>query len=431
MSQSGSLQWQSTVASSVQVPDGVCFVARPDMEFREKAASCRSLGGEIQESAAEISAQSKSQTNSSEPGEVLSRSLVDHVRRAANADETPVPAQELLSGSEGFSHLGAMVPCAPANTPEIVIVRSGEDDSLDEDGLLTDRLRDSVPESSVVEDGLADDSVVEDCAAEASVPKCLAGEVAPGTQSQVSEVVSAELANSVGAVSEPSDAPGLTAVRAAWEVEVFQWPVVTNELLEGQSEVFAQLCGALRDLGSGADRVALTSLSTGEGRSTLSICLSRWAAAQGYRTLLVDADFQHGNLSNLAGLEFESGWQQMVSEVVPVEEFLVACDEVPLTLMCLQPLQISAGVDVAAAAKLSEVVEMLRSSFDLIILDCGTTSEIERLFGGVGLPADLGVVVRGFEGAGETKMAHAQQALSTAGLQHLAIADNFGHRRAA
>ncbi len=405
MNQAGTLKWQSALASHVQLPAGVCLVARPDESAGKRLDHGNALSSEVLGKADVKEAFSDSVTPDENRGEAATSSLVDRVRRAVEAGESPGSGQGMLSGSEGLGHLGVMAVHAPVDTPEIVIV------SAIEEALLNEDIQRSSEWSDSESDGF-----------EISVDR--------DESTLTSEVVPAEIAISQGGGLETNGPHDLSAVRAAWEVDAFQWPIVTTDLVQGQSEVFNQLWGAFRRVGSDADRLAVTSSLTGEGRSTLSIGLARWAAGQGYTTLLVDADFAHGDLSNLAGLEFEFGWQQMAAEAVPVEEFLVSCDEVPLTLMCFQPAQISDGEEVAAATKLVEVINGLRASFDVIILDCGTTAEIERLFSEVGLPADLGIIVKGLDGVGETEMVHAHQALRAVGLQHLAIADNFGHRYA-
>lgn len=220
-------------------------------------------------------------------------------------------------------------------------------------------------------------------------------------------------------------------IRPAWEVDAFQWPAITSDLIEAQSKVFEELVTSLDKLPGESKTMAVTSLRSGDGRSVMSICIARWAAQQGIKTLLVDADFSRAGLVASAGLEFGLGWQQMVTEAVPIAEFLVASENVPLTIMCLQPSSITSQNRSRVSEIFIDNLRFLKPNFDLIVVDSGITRELEWLFEGAQHPADLGVFVCNLRRSEASDVLEARRHLDAAGFQHLGLAENFGRSKAA
>ena len=249
------------------------------------------------------------------------------------------------------------------------------------------------------------------------------GRVGPKSEAVASAVVSQ--------VENSRDDLTSSAIRPAWEVDAFQWPAITSDLIETQSGVFEELVTSLEKLPMDAKTMAVTSLRTGDGRSVMSICVARWAAQRGIKTLLVDADFSRARLVASAGLEFGLGWQQMVTESVPVAEFLVASEHVPLTVMCLQPSSITSQNRSNVSKTLSDNLNLLKPNFDLIVVDSGTTRELEWLFEDNRHPADLGVFVCNLRRSEASDVLEARRQMAAAGFQHLAMAENFGRTKAA
>ena len=238
---------------------------------------------------------------------------------------------------------------------------------------------------------------------------------------------------STGDTDFSPDKEGSTSsgILPAWEVDAFQWPAITSDLIEAQSKVFEELVTSLDKLPGESKTMAVTSLRSGDGRSVMSICIARWAAQQGIKTLLVDADFSRAGLVASAGLEFGLGWQQMVTESVPLAEFLVASENVPLTIMCLQPSSITSQNRSRVSKIFIDNLRFLKPNFDLIVVDSGITRELEWLFEGTQHPADLGVFVCNLRRSEASDVLEGRRHLDAAGLQHLGLAENFGRPKAA
>ena len=52
-----------------------------------------------------------------------------------------------------------------------------------------------------------------------------------------------------------------SGIRPAWEVDAFQWPAITSDLIEAQSKVFEELVTSLDKLPGESKTMAVTSLS--------------------------------------------------------------------------------------------------------------------------------------------------------------------------
>ena len=102
---------------------------------------------------------------------------------------------------------------------------------------------------------------------------------------------------------------GPLRLKPAWEVEYFRWPRLARRLLKTQMALFDQIGGQIiKELQPTQARVGICSTFPREGKSTIAICLARWAASRGKRALLIDADVEQPRLTVMSGLDCEFGW---------------------------------------------------------------------------------------------------------------------------
>ncbi len=219
-------------------------------------------------------------------------------------------------------------------------------------------------------------------------------------------------------------------IQAAWEVDAFEWPEVTDRLLSEEARGFETLLRALQLQRTSPARVVLvTGTRPEEGRSTLSICLARKAAASHLRTLLVDGDIIGGSLDQAAGLEFDLGWQRGEADE-SVDECLVRSLASNLYLM---PMGSAAAEQFRTSDKYDRLWDVLRRAapgFDTIIVDAGLVTD----FGDYSIPApdliDAALLVQG-NGLGEGQtVIEAYRHLVKLGIRSIAVAETFGRRMA-
>lgn len=169
-------------------------------------------------------------------------------------------------------------------------------------------------------------------------------------------------------VTEPVPVEPVTepAFRAVWEVDAFDMPgpvmdwfatgVTAEDLGRRMSEA----------VGQGLRTVLLTSVLSGEGRSSVAIGLAAAAATTGLRVALLDADPRTPTLADDLRLDVEYGWIDAVRGGLPVEEVAIHSLRDRVTFIPLLPPN---GDTAATAAEVELVVDQLRERFDLVVID--------------------------------------------------------------
>jgi len=115
--------------------------------------------------------------------------------------------------------------------------------------------------------------------------------------------------------------------------------------------------------------VAMASALPQEGKSTTSICLARSAASMGQRVILIDCDLRRRQLNRFIQPGSTSvGLLDVLAGRATLEQ---ACCEDPVTQAVMLPLNTTevAEEDPFGGEAMDALLERLRDSFDLIILD--------------------------------------------------------------
>lgn len=115
--------------------------------------------------------------------------------------------------------------------------------------------------------------------------------------------------------------------------------------------------------------IAITSALPKEGKSSTSLCLARVAALGGLRTMLIDCDLRRRSLNHLLNIEPQNGILQVLRGETAWKS---AAGEDELSGAHVIP---AAGdgftaEDVFGSVAMRQLLEELRSTYDLIILDC-------------------------------------------------------------
>lgn len=145
---------------------------------------------------------------------------------------------------------------------------------------------------------------------------------------------------------------------------------VIDKPLSSFAEAFRNLRASViySRLGEAVKVVAITSSLPGEGKTTTSVCLARSAAQQGLRVILVDCDLRRRSVNRLFGAEPTKGLIEVLAGEVSLEDVLTT-DQV--TGARLLPLAKSSMTpkDVFGSAAMDRLLEELRRTYDLVILD--------------------------------------------------------------
>ena len=145
---------------------------------------------------------------------------------------------------------------------------------------------------------------------------------------------------------------------------------VIDKPLSSFAEAFRNLRASViySRLGEPVKVVAITSSLPGEGKTTTSVCLARSAAQQGLKVILVDCDLRRRSVNRLFGAEPSKGLIEVLAGEATLEEVLTT-DQV--TGARLLPLAKSSMTpkDVFGSAAMDRLLEDLRRTYDLVILD--------------------------------------------------------------
>jgi len=136
------------------------------------------------------------------------------------------------------------------------------------------------------------------------------------------------------------------------------------------SEAFRNLRASIlyARLGEPVKVVAVTSSLPGEGKTTTSICLGRTAAMQGSRVILVDCDLRRQAVNRFLKQEQVVGLFEVLSGEVKLEQAITVDAESGAHIL---PLAHSGFTprDVFGTPAMDNLLEELRSRYDLVILD--------------------------------------------------------------
>ena len=208
--------------------------------------------------------------------------------------------------------------------------------------------------------------------------------------------------------------------QAVWEVDVFDVPTPVADLFF-EGALFQQIAERMSEaVGSGLRTVMVTSAKPGEGRSSVAIGMAMAAAAAGIRVALVDADTESPTLADELRLDLQYGWVDVIRRGLPIKEIAVQAVEDGVTLIPLMP----PGVRPAATAfEMVQLVDLLTSNFELIILD-GPTSLSPGLQQ-CASRVDSAVIVRDMSRTDELAVCELSNRLQDAGVRGVGVVENF------
>jgi len=217
---------------------------------------------------------------------------------------------------------------------------------------------------------------------------------------------------------------------AAWDVEEFRWPKLTNHMLDAGAEAIDELAkSVLRTMIKGHQRLAVTSPGRGEGTSSIAISLARCVAKNGGRVLLVDADLSHPGLSNDVGLGPNISWSYAIRNGLPSSEVIIRSQQSQLCVMPLAPLSPHLEWPQKLLDQLGDLIAEVQSSFDLVIYDCGPAKQLITELSASHKLIDVGLIVH--NGLDRSRFQETQNQLQKFGVKALVVAQNAVHQTAA
>ena len=252
---------------------------------------------------------------------------------------------------------------------------------------------------------------------------------APAATDSPSAAESQSAAPALPAIFAPSlPALQLPPVRAALEVEQFDWPETVEALRLSSADYFSAWVEQFPT--DSSFTVAATSEVRGAGRTTVLLAAVRHLSLTRpeAKIALVDADFRCPELAVRLGLALEIGFDDVISGQQPLEEALVESLADRVTLLALRA---DVGDEQLALgrARLEGSLRRLQQSFDFVCLDLGPLAEISDEWGDASLGAepqiDAALVIRDMRRAGDADNAAIGRRLEQLGVWHWDLVENF------
>jgi exopolysaccharide transport family protein len=244
--------------------------------------------------------------------------------------------------------------------------------------------------------------------------------------------------DSAADIERKTGVPALSSIPKVRRGELRQARLVGQHpsayLLERQMSPFSEAFRVLRTtvlLAAGqpkAQVVAITSALPSEGKTTVSVCLSRVAALSGQRVLLIDCDLRRRSLKDVLDIEPSVGLLQVLAGETDWRQ-ATYLDEA--SGMCVLPLSGSGftAKEIFGAEDMSRLLADLRGSFDLIVLDCAPVLAVAETRVAVA-KADCAVMVVRWQKTPARAVRTALQHLHDAGANIRGVALNGVDRRA-
>ena len=216
---------------------------------------------------------------------------------------------------------------------------------------------------------------------------------------------------------------------AAWDVEDFRWPAVTNQMIVSGAQAIDHLTESVFDmLSPSCQRLAITGLSRGDGTSSIAISLARWVAAFGKNVLLVDADVtSQKNLSTQIGLAPNLSWVNAISQNLPAAEVIIRSQKMNLCVMPLAPTVTRSTWPRFIYDNLGELIDQVRGYFDLVIVDTGPSQQLLAELTRPRHMVDATLMVH--DGEDSPEFSQAKSMLEGFGLNRFIVAKNRVHQK--
>lgn len=166
-------------------------------------------------------------------------------------------------------------------------------------------------------------------------------------------------------------APTTQAFRPVFEVDAFRWPARVDEILNTNSHLLAPAAEQLLEASeAGRSMVGIAGARSGVGATTIYLCLARMIASTGKTVAIVDGDFTNRSLARELGLQFDTGWETVLTGQAPLAECVVHSIDDQIALLPLvghntPPTELLASIQTSVSAG------VLRYHYDVVLFDLG------------------------------------------------------------
>lgn len=114
--------------------------------------------------------------------------------------------------------------------------------------------------------------------------------------------------------------------------------------------------------------VLVTSCTTGEGKTTISVCLGIASISSGQAVLLVDCDFARPQVHRMLDVSNDKGLTDILKGAATLEEAITQAKGSKLSILTIGRSP-DGAIDLLNSTRMEELLAQLQAMFDIIILD--------------------------------------------------------------
>lgn len=243
-----------------------------------------------------------------------------------------------------------------------------------------------------------------------------------------------------GAMPAPEKECGPAGFLPQLQVDRYFWPAAVIRLCQvAEGPLDAVIDMVAFEAAQGRNVVGVGHCRSGDGATTLLLCLARRLADHGVKVAIVDADWRSPCLARRLGVLAEAGWDDAWSRGVPLVELVIESAHDRLALV---PRQEARGLSPDGKGKLASasrapggqaetvslqaVVAELRPHYDVVLVDLGHCGKNVPMLAAAGQRAwiDRVILVRNQRRPRPAEFAQAVRQLRSLGID-VAVVDNF------
>jgi Mrp family chromosome partitioning ATPase len=166
-------------------------------------------------------------------------------------------------------------------------------------------------------------------------------------------------------------APATEVFRPEFEVDSFRWPAIIDEILHTNGHLLKPAAGQLVEASeAGRSMVGIAGTRPGVGTTTIHLCLAKLLSSVGKSVAIVDGDFANRSLGRELGLQFDLGWENVLTGQAPLAECVVSSISEGVSLLPLVGHETPA-TDLLASIQTSVSAGVLRYHYDVVLFNLG------------------------------------------------------------
>ncbi len=172
------------------------------------------------------------------------------------------------------------------------------------------------------------------------------------------------------------------------QVDRYFWPAAVIRLCQAaEGPLDAVIDTVALEAAQGRNVVGIGHCRSGDGATTLLLCLARRLAEHGVKVAIVDADLRSPRLARRLGVLAEAGWDDVCAGRISLAEVVIESLHDRIALVPRQeakslppagggkPISPSGAADAAEAFSPQAVVAELRRHYDVVLVDLGHCSK--------------------------------------------------------